>query len=124
MTKRLSRPMRLSELARMLGIDGARAGRRAMRQLQGIERVKGVTLMTRSGSGRGTRYIVHLSVLREHHPDLFYRRDEAQEALREWVEEYDEKLVRATDRTDTLARIVSEKIRKLELRVASLEASH
>lgn len=119
--QRLSRQMSLRELANMMGYEGRWAPERLKRQLLRLEKENGVQLMTRLNKGHGRRYVVHLSVLREHVPALFYRRDEAVEALREYVEEWDERLTRVRDEITAVARLAGERISRLEVEIARLK---
>jgi len=82
--------MTLPQVADLLGLVGKHRVARLRRHLLGLERKAGKPFLIRAGGmGFGTRYTVTLAVLREHYPDLFYRRDEAAEATREYVAEFD-----------------------------------
>jgi molybdenum-dependent DNA-binding transcriptional regulator ModE len=104
----------MAEVAKLLGYTSKMAHRRALRYLRRLEGSLGVKLLTVTGTGRQTRYTTTIPVLREHVPELFYRRDETQEALREYIEDFDEKL-------ESTNRRLVKKIEALEVRVDRLE---
>lgn len=121
-TTRLARPIGIGEIASMLGYtEGSKSGRhqKVLRYLRRIEKETGAKILTKTGSGNQTKYTTTIPVLREHVPELFYRREETQEALREYIEEMDEKLIR---KTGWLAKTISNKIQALEARIEKLEA--
>jgi len=121
-TSKLARPIGLRQIAKLLGHEKpTRADTmRVFRYLQRLERNDGVRILHKSGAGQGTRYFTTIPVLREFVPELFYRREETQEALRESVEDLDEKMTR---KIDWLAGKISNKIQALEARLAKLERS-
>lgn len=113
-TPKLARPVSMKEVAKLLGYTSKHAHRRALRYLRRLERDTGAKLILSTGDGPGTRHTTTIPVLREHVPELFYRRDETQEALREHVEDFEEKL-------ESTNRRLVKKIEALEFRVGELE---
>jgi SAM-dependent MidA family methyltransferase len=118
---RMSRQLSIREVADLLQMEGRFRQLALIRQLKKLEQTRGVKILIESGSGRGKRYRVTLATLREHHPDLFYRRDEVVEHMREYIEELDERFDAVTDKVQALAQVTGEKFRKIEARVSILE---
>jgi hypothetical protein len=118
----MSRHLTLREVADMLGMKGPTAPRRIREQLLRLEERTGKRFLVRMGSdGTGTRYMVTLATLREHHPDFFYRRDEAAETLRTYVEGIEERFEDLADRIEVLAKEVANRLQNIGERVQVLE---
>jgi vacuolar-type H+-ATPase subunit I/STV1 len=120
--KRMSRQMALSELAALLEMDGPAGRRRLLGQLRRLEEARGVRILVETGKGNGKRYYATLATLREHHPDLFYRRDEVVEHMREYIEELDDRFDAVNDKIHAVAQMTGDKLRATNERVARLEA--
>lgn len=119
---RMSRHLSLREVADMLGMKGPTAPRRIREQLLRLEERTGKRFLIRMGSeGTGTRYVVTLATLREHHPDMFFRRDEAAEVLREYVSQIEDRFEDLADRIEVLAKEVSNRLQNVGERVQVLE---
>jgi hypothetical protein len=120
---KMSRLMTLQEVARgLLGMDGQWAWRKLLRQIQRIERRDNVRILVVHGQGSHRRYYVTLATLREHVPDFFYRRDEAQERLREYQEELEERMERIREEMRIVAGRFADRYRNHEGRLRTLEA--
>ncbi|MBI2392803.1 MAG: hypothetical protein HYV09_24675 [Deltaproteobacteria bacterium] len=93
----------LTQVAHLLGMPGGDyARKKLLRMLRAKERLLGVDIMLRLG-GSATRpvHYVTLALLHEHCPELFVRRDEIVELLRERFEEIETQMceLRRADRT-------------------------
>ncbi len=118
----MSRHLTLREVAELLDMKGPTAPRRVREQLLRLEERTGKRFLIRMGSeGTGTRYVVTLATLRENHPDLFYRRDEAAETLREYVGQIEERFEDLADRIEVLAKEVANRLQNVGERVQVLE---
>lgn len=113
----------LRSAAALLGMKGGHPrdrARKLMRYLIAIEARDGKKILVRAGSttGAGRRYLVALEALRESVPELFSRRDELVEAVREEVADIRDRLEDVSDRGD----LIADKLVELAERVVSIEA--
>jgi hypothetical protein len=118
--QRLSKPVSLSELADTMGYppDDPYRRRKLLRKLRRLEEQTGNKILNQIGEGSAARYFVTMAVLRENHPDFFYRRDEVVEAMREYVENLDDKFLRLKDEIDYIA----ERLASLEDRLSRVRS--
>jgi hypothetical protein len=85
---RLAPYLTLRELLKLLGRPTGRVERQQLgRHLRSREAALGVTFLRRLGPGRNSPLVVTLPLLREHCPELFDRRSEAEELAREHIAE-------------------------------------
>lgn len=98
-------PLTLGVAARELGFPGERrtAEMRLRRYLRRREVVLGVEIMQMSVGPRQARYTVTMSQLREHCPELFNTRSEAEELLCAQVEEIEDRLAALQRQDEALA---------------------
>jgi hypothetical protein len=81
---RLAPYLTLRELLKLLGRPTGRVERQRLgRRLRSREAALGVTFLQRLGPGRNSPLVVTLPLLRMHCPELFDRRSEAEELMRE-----------------------------------------
>jgi hypothetical protein len=101
-----AQPISISHAAKLLGFKGClrTAERRLRRYLLNRERITNETILLRVGTERLQRYLVTLPVLRQHCPELFDTRVEAEEQLREQFEDIEEKLHQLERRDEALAK--------------------
>jgi hypothetical protein len=101
-------PMSIADAAELLRFKGTRrtAERRLRRYLLAKEQFLNEQIMIRTASEDGVRvrYFVTLPLLRQHCPEFFNARVEAEEHLRERFDEITEKLVDLERRDEALAR--------------------
>ncbi len=111
----------LSAAAAHVGMKGApeARARRLMRYLMAVQARDGVKILVASGgAGSGRRYRVALEALRESVPELFSRRDELLEAVRQELADVRERLEDVSDRGD----LIADHLVELATRVNAIEA--
>lgn len=93
--------MTLPQAAKLLGMKGTPevAGRRLRRALLAREAEMDRPFMIRIGGGRGGRFLVTIAMLEEHCPELFIKRVQMTELVRDAVEQIEQRLC-ALDRQD------------------------
>lgn len=99
-------PISVRRAAELLGFKGeARTAERRLRRfIRRRERVTGETILVRVGTDRKERHLVMLPLLRQHCPELFDTRAEAEELLREQFESIEDKLHRLERQDEALAQ--------------------
>ena len=89
--RKLTPHMTLKKAAEVLGMEGPNVAQQLRRRLLALEARTGRTFMVRNGlGGTRVRYMVTLSLLREHCPELFNTREETIETMREHLNRYDD----------------------------------
>ena len=120
-------PLTLEEAAEVLGWEEATRARKLRRFLLRSEATSGQRVLIRNGVlGRGVRYSILLSALRDAFPEMFDRRALVVDAIREELDERDEEIAERLDtleaRTDRLDRDAeAAKKSRVEARVFALE---
>jgi hypothetical protein len=81
----------MNDVADLLGYTGEWRAQRVRRYLARCERMAGVQFVKRSPGWRGAWHVT-LPTLKEYVPELFSRRDETLEAVREKFEEFEDSI--------------------------------
>lgn len=103
MTEQLAPPMRLKELAKLLGRSTDRASiLRMVRQIRTRELILGEKIL-RAGRGKTSPLWTTLPVIRECLPEWFDSRAAMERLLREYLDEIEERLDELHGRDDILA---------------------
>jgi hypothetical protein len=95
----------LKRAADLVGIKGKWRHVKLQRLVEAKEAALGRPILLRyGGKGRGTRYRVTLSALREACPELFTRRDELAEEMQESFERFQDQIAELYERQTIVAR--------------------
>lgn len=104
---RLTTYMTLDELAGLLGLPRDRRHKQKLRRhLKGRQRCTGANFLVRQSDAPNSPLLVTLASLRQHCPELFDRREEALEILRETIEELRQDALEGKARDKALAAAI------------------
>ncbi len=113
----------LTQAARLLGVgEGTkRPDEVLLRLLEKKENATGHQIMTRlGGSGRGVRYRVTLTAIRDYCPEFFSKRDEMAEVLKEQFEALEDRIAELYQRDSAIAREIAGIKETIRVRLGSV----